>query len=101
MRRRFFHSRKPLSPGSRVILFLTGLIVSIFLAKFLVIAVPVVFFSIMVLIVLILNFDFLYIHYTDIYMSNTMATPQIISSVLPTAYVTVYPNAGVSLPNAS
>ena len=31
MRRRFFHSRKPLSPGSRVILFLTGLIVSIFL----------------------------------------------------------------------
>ena len=78
-----------------------GLIVSIFLAKFLVIAVPVVFFSIMVLIVLILNFDFLYIHYTDIYMSNTMATPQIISSVLPTAYVTVYPNAGVSLPNAS
>lgn len=71
------------------------------LAKFLVITVPVVFFSIMVLIVLILNFDFLYIHYTDIYMSNTMATPQIISSVLPTAYVTVYPNAGVSLPNAS
>ena len=31
MRRRLFHSRKPLSPGSRVILFLTGLIVSIFL----------------------------------------------------------------------
>ena len=31
MRRRFFHSRKPLSPGSRVILFLAGLIVSIFL----------------------------------------------------------------------
>ena len=28
----------------------------------------------------------MYYHYTDIYMSNTMATPQIISSVLLTGY---------------
>ena len=33
--------------------------------------------------------------------SNTINTPQIISSVLPTAYVTVYPKAGVSLSTAS
>ena len=30
-----------------------------------------------------------------------MNTPQSISRVLPTAYVTVYPKAGVSLPMAS
>ena len=30
-----------------------------------------------------------------------MTTPQIIGGVLPTAYVTVYPNAGVSLSTAS
>lgn len=38
---------------------------------------------------------------TQSYMSSTMNTPQIISSVLPTAYVTVYPKAGVSLSTAS
>lgn len=34
-------------------------------------------------------------------MSNTITTPQIIRRVFPTAYVTVYPKAGVSLSTAS